>query len=80
MGAKNIEQRIVQIIAEHFELDGGEITRDKDLYSDLNADSLDAVDLVLEVEDEFDIAITDEESDQWRTVGDIIDFIEKVTS
>jgi len=55
-----------------------EITRETSFINDLNADSLDTVELVMEFEDEFDTSIPDEEAEKIQTVGAAIDYIAKV--
>ena len=55
-----------------------EITRETSFINDLNADSLDTVELVMEFEDEFDMSIPDEEAEKIQTVGAAIDYIAKV--
>ena len=55
--------------------DEAEITRDSSFVNDLNADSLDTVELVMEFEDEFDVTIPDEEAEKIQTVGQAIDYV-----
>ena len=76
---KAIEKKIIDIISEQMGADKEEITRDTSFINDLNADSLDTVELVMEFEDEFDINIPDEEAEKIQTVGSAIDFIVKVS-
>ncbi|MCK5566148.1 MAG: acyl carrier protein [Planctomycetes bacterium] len=59
-------------------VDKGEISRETSFINDLNADSLDTVELVMEFEDEFDMSIPDEEAEKIQTVGAAIDYIAKV--
>ena len=54
-----------------------EVSRDTSFVNDLNADSLDTVELVMELEDEFDMSIPDEEAEKLKTVGEAIDYIRK---
>lgn len=75
MDKSEIETRIIPIIAYQMGWDSAEVTRDKRFNEDLNVDSLDTVELTMEFEDEFDIAISDEEADELKTVGQVIDFI-----
>ena len=56
-------------------VDKAEITKDTNFVNDLNADSLDTVELVMEFEDEFETSIPDEEAEKIQTVGQAIDFI-----
>ena len=59
-------------------VDKGEISRETSFINDLNADSLDTVELVMEFEDEFDMSIPDEEAEKIQTVGAAIEYISKV--
>ena len=74
---KEIEDKVVAIVAEQMSVDKGEITRNTSFVNDLNADSLDTVELVMELEDEFDLTIPDEEAEKLKTVGEAIDYIAK---
>lgn len=73
--AQAIEQKVIEIISEQMGVDKAEITRDTSFINDLNADSLDTVELVMEFEDEFDMSIPDEEAEKIQTVGAAIDYI-----
>ena len=70
-----IEQKVIDIISEQMGTDRSEITRETSFVNDLNADSLDTVELVMEFEDEFDMSIPDEEAEKIQTVGAAIDYI-----
>jgi len=70
-----IEKRVIEIISEQMGADKSEISRDTSFINDLNADSLDTVELVMEFEDEFDMSIPDEEAEKIQTVGAAIDYI-----
>jgi acyl carrier protein len=70
-----IEQKIIEIISEQMGVDKSEITRETSFINDLNADSLDTVELVMEFEDEFDMSIPDEEAEKIQTVGAAVDYI-----
>ena len=72
---KAIETRVIDIISEQMGADKSEITRETSFINDLNADSLDTVELVMEFEDEFDMSIPDEEAEKIQTVGAAIDYI-----
>ena len=69
-------ERIRALIAEQLELDEEEITMDSALIEDLGADSLDVVDLIMSIEDEFEIEVPDEAIENMRTIGDAVRFIE----
>lgn len=73
-----IEKRVIDIISEQMGADKTEITRETSFINDLNADSLDTVELVMEFEDEFDLSIPDEEAEKIQTVGAAIDHIVSV--
>ena len=73
-----IEAKVTEIVSEQMGVDKGEISRETSFINDLNADSLDTVELVMEFEDEFDMSIPDEEAEKIQTVGAAIDYIAKV--
>jgi acyl carrier protein len=75
---KAIENKVVDIISEQMGADKAEIVRETSFINDLNADSLDTVELVMEFEDEFDMSIPDEEAEKIQTVGAAIDYIVNV--
>ncbi len=64
------------MIAEQLEIEEEEITMESALIEDLGADSLDVVDLVMSIEDEFEIEVPDEAIENMRTIGDAVKFIE----
>ncbi len=70
-----IEAKIKSIVAEQLGVDEAEISRETSFVNDLNADSLDTVELVMEFEDEFDISIPDEEAEKIQTIGQAVDFV-----
>lgn len=72
-----IEEKVFQIVSEQMSVDKSEIKRETSFVNDLNADSLDTVELVMELEDEFDLTIPDEEAEKLKTVGEAIDYIKK---
>ena len=72
---KTIENKVIEIVSEQMGVDKAEITRETSFINDLNADSLDTVELVMEFEDEFDMSIPDEEAEKIQTVGAAIDYI-----
>ena len=75
-----IEVKVIEIVAEQMGVDKSEITRETSFVNDLNADSLDTVELVMEFEDEFELSIPDEEAEKIQTVGQAIDYIEQHSS
>jgi len=73
-----IFERIRTALAEQFEVDPDKITRDTDIMNDLGADSLDLVELIMTLEDEYGVSVTDESVYEHKTVGEIADFIESL--
>jgi acyl carrier protein len=76
-GKKESVEKVKQIIAEQLGVDEGEVTLSASFVDDLGADSLDRVELVMALEEAFDLEIPDEEAEKIRTVQDAIDYIEK---
>jgi len=72
-----IESKVIDIVAEQMHAEREKITRETSFVEDLNADSLDTVELVMEFEDEFETSIPDEQAEQIKTVGQAIDFIKQ---
>lgn len=75
MTEQEIEAKVIEIVAEQMGTDKAKIDRSTNFVEDLNADSLDTVELVMEFEDEFDTSIPDEQAEKIKTVGEAIDFI-----
>jgi acyl carrier protein len=73
----SIEERVVDIVAEQLGVDKDKITRETSFVNDLGADSLDTVELVMELEEEFDISIPDDSAEKIQKVGQAIEYIEK---
>ena len=71
--------KIRKIIVEQLDVDEDKVTTDASITEDLGADSLDVVDLVMSIEESFDLEIPDEEVENIKTVGDIVKFIEAKT-
>lgn len=70
-----IEDKVFAIVSEQMAVNKAEINRETSFINDLNADSLDIVELVMEFEDNFDMSIPDEEAEKIRTVGQAVDYI-----
>ena len=68
--------KIKGIIAEQLGVEQDAITMDTNLMKDLEADSLDAVEIIMAIEDEFDIEIPDEDAEKFQTVADIVGYVE----
>lgn len=71
-----VEQRVVEIVCEHLAVNKEQINRGTSFMEDIGADSLDIVELVMELEEEFDIQIPDDQAEKIKTVGEAIDYIE----
>ena len=75
MSADEVVQKVQDIIAESLGVKRNEVVASASFIDDLNADSLDIVELVMTIEKEFDIEIPDDEAERIRTVQDAIDYI-----
>ena len=71
-----IFEKVCALIAEQFNVDADSITMDTSFEDDLNADSVDIVDLSMALEEEFGVTIADEELPNMKTVGDIVRYLE----
>ena len=75
----DVEERVVKVIADQLNVDKKKVTSELSIIDDLGADSLDTVELVMDLERKFRIEISDEDAEKLRTVQDIIDYIGKQT-
>jgi len=71
-----VEEKVIGIVSDQLDTPKEDITRESSFVDDLKADSLDIVELVMALEDEFDIKIPDEDYDKIKTVGDVISYVE----
>ncbi len=69
--------KVKKILSEQFEVDMSELTENTNIESDLGADSVEVIDLLMSLEDEFQVEIPDEAIDEIRTVGDLAAYIEE---
>jgi len=69
-------EKVKVILADQFDVDEDTTTPETDIQEDLGADSLDVVDLLMSIEDEFEVEIPDEEIENIRSVGELVSFIE----
>lgn len=72
----SIAERVTKIIVDKLGVDESEVNPDANFTNDLGADSLDTVELIMEFEKEFDIAIPDEQAEEIQTVGQAVTYLE----
>ncbi len=75
----SVEKRVKEIVAEQLGKEEGEVKSDSSFIDDLGADSLDIVELVMAMEDEFGIEIPDEDAEKIKTVKDVVEYIKTHT-
>lgn len=75
MPEQEIYDKIAQLIEERFELSADKVSQSLDFKKDLNADSIDIVEFILELEDTFGAEISDEDAEKLATVGDAVTYI-----
>ena len=68
-------EKVKEIIVEQLGVEGDDVTMEASFIDDLGADSLDIVELIMALEEEFDLEIPDEEAEKIATVGDVVDYI-----
>lgn len=73
-----ILERVTRIVVDRLGVDESEITLEASFKDDLGADSLDTVELIMELEDAFDIEISDGDAEKVQTVGDVVRYIEAI--
>lgn len=75
----DIAEKIKKIICEQLSVDEADVVPDASFVDDLGADSLDQVELIMAMEEEFDVSISDEDAETIRTVQDAIDYVKKAS-
>ena len=74
---ENVEDKVVEIVAKQLDVDKDKVKPETNFVSDLGADSLDIVELVMEFEEAFDVTIHDEDAEKIKTVGQAVKYIEE---
>jgi len=75
--AKVSFEQLKELVVDKLDVDENKVTKDASFIDDLGADSLDTVELIMSLEDEFDISIEDEAAEKLKTVGNVLDYLEK---
>ncbi|AFK06276.1 acyl carrier protein [Mesotoga prima MesG1.Ag.4.2] len=70
-----IQEKVISVVADCLGMEAGEISGNSRFIEDLGADSLDLVDLVMELEDKFEVQISDSQASSFRTIDDVVKFI-----
>ncbi len=78
--SESSEEKVKGIIVEQLGVNADQVTREAKVVEDLGADSLDAVELVMAVEEEFGIEVPDDQAENLTTVGAIVDYVDKASS
>ena len=73
---KMVFDNVKNMIIDQLKVSENDVTMETDLINDLGADSLDAVELIMAIEEEYELTIPDEEAEKMRTVGDIVKYLE----
>ncbi len=71
----DIQQKITEIIVKKLGVEDSQVTNDANFTKDLGADSLDTVELIMELEKEFDLQIEDSDAEKMQTVGDVVKYL-----
>lgn len=80
MTPEQIESKAFEIISEQMGVNRDELTRETHFIDDLNADSLDTIELVMEFEDAFELSIADADAEKITTIGQAIDYVRGATT
>jgi acyl carrier protein len=72
----SVQDKVIEIVCDQLTLDRSQVTPDSSFLEDLGADSLDIVQLIMALEEEYHLEISDEEAEKIRTIQDIVDYIE----
>jgi len=75
----DVLERVTAIVVDRLGVDAEKVTLEASFKEDLNADSLDVVELIMELEDEFNLEISDEDAEKITTVGEVVNYIQSHT-
>ncbi len=78
--SSSVFERVQNVVSEQLGVDSDKVTPDAEFVQDLNADSLDLVELIMQLEEEFGVEISDEQAESIVTVGDAMEFIQEHTA
>lgn len=78
MTKEEIRNKVQGIICDHLSIKAEEFNKESEFYDDLGCDSLDVLEMVFELEDRFSLEIPDDDIEQWKTVGDVYEYVERV--
>jgi acyl carrier protein len=73
----SVEERVIEIVCENLAVSKEQVNRNTSFIDDIGADSLDIVELIMELEEEFEITIPDDQAEKIKTVGEAIDYIQR---
>ena len=76
MSVENVQERVKNIIVEQLGVEADQVKPEAQFVNDLGADSLDTVELIMAVEEEFDVEIPDDKAEKIKTVGEAVSYIE----
>ncbi len=74
----NSFEKVQEIVADKLGVENSKITKEASFIDDLGADSLDTVELIMKMEEDFDIEIPDEEAEKLKTIGDVVDYLDNL--
>lgn len=77
MSVENVQERVKNIIVERLGVEADQVKPEAQFVNDLGADSLDTVELIMALEEEFDVEIPDEKAEKIKTVGEAVEYIEQ---